>query len=209
MQVLVFQAKSRSNLGKSLTQRTYENAKQSKILDHLIVATDDNRMYDHVQLFGGEVVMTSSSCLTEPIDLAKPSIVNAFLADADIVINIQGDEPTLDPAVIQQVVDVLINDPQADVSTAIIPIKTEQETLNPSVTKCVVDAKGYALYFSRGLIPAGRRLSYRPGCTYYKTSRNLWLSKRFSASLRGINSRLPFNLKRIWSMESIRTWIPD
>lgn len=155
-------------LGKSLIQRTFENASKAKILDQVIVATDDVRIYNHVKEFGGRVVMTSSSCLTGTDRLAEVVRKEKEFSTFDIVVNIQGDEPTLDPEVIQAVVKILLEDPKADVSTAIIPIQSEQQAINPSVTKCVVDQKGYALYFSRGLIPAGKALKYNPKAVYFK-----------------------------------------
>jgi len=155
-------------LGKSLIQRTYENAKRSKILDQIIIATDDQRIFDHVKHFGAHAVMTSPTCLTGTDRLAEVIRQDPEFSDVDIIVNIQGDEPTLDPQVIESVVEILLKDPKADVSTAIIPIRSEQEALNPSVTKCVIDKQGFALYFSRGLIPAGRTMRYKPNFIYYK-----------------------------------------
>ena len=155
-------------LGKTLVQRTYENALRAKILDQVLVATDDQRIYEHVHAFVGKVVMTSPTCPTGTDRLAEVIRDNVEFSSASIVINIQGDEPTLDPHIIQVVVETLQNDPKADLSTAIIPIKSEQEALNPSTTKCVIDKNSYALYFSRGLIPAGRGLKYKPHFTYFK-----------------------------------------
>lgn len=155
-------------LGKTLIQRTYENGRRCPLLDQILVATDDQRIFDHVKSFGGDVVMTSSACQTGTDRIAETVRNSPELSDAQIIINIQGDEPTLDPKVIQSVIEVLKNDSHADVSTAIIAIKSEKEALNPSVTKCVIDRKGFALYFSRGLIPAGRALKYKSDYSYYK-----------------------------------------
>jgi 3-deoxy-manno-octulosonate cytidylyltransferase (CMP-KDO synthetase) len=155
-------------LGKTLIQRTYENAARCEILDNLIVATDDQRIFDHVQGFGGKVVMSSPDCLTGTDRLAEvvrndPSLKNVF-----IIINIQGDEPCLDPQTIKAVAEALANDPDAAMSTAVIALHTEEETLNPSVVKCVLDQNNYCLYFSRNLIPGGRTLKFQKNATYYK-----------------------------------------
>jgi 3-deoxy-manno-octulosonate cytidylyltransferase (CMP-KDO synthetase) len=155
-------------LGKTLIQRTYENAKRCKVLDQVVIATDDQRIFDHVQQFQGQVVMTSDSCLTGTDRLAEAVQRYPLFSKAKIIINIQGDEPMLDPTVIQKVVEVLQQDPSADVSTAIIKITSEEEARNPSVTKCVINKRGYALYFSRGLIPSNKMLKYDPEVTYYK-----------------------------------------
>lgn len=154
--------------GKSLVQRTYENAQRCKALEHIIVATDDERIFEHVKGFGGHVTMTSVDCPTGTDRLAEVIRNEHSLKDVQIAINIQGDEPCLDPSVIQGVVEALKTNPKADVSTAVIRIKSEEEALNPSVTKCVIDCHGYALYFSRTLIPAGKSLRYHPDIVYYK-----------------------------------------
>lgn len=155
-------------LGKSLIQRTYENALRCPALEQVIVATDDQRIFDHVQTFGGRVVMTSEDCPTGTDRLAEVLRLEVSLADVELIMNVQGDEPCLDPAVISSVVKALQDDPQAAMSTAIIPIHSAEEAHNPSVVKCVIDQRHYALYFSRALIPAGKTLKFHPDNLYYK-----------------------------------------
>lgn len=155
-------------LGKTLIQHTYENALRCPTLEKVIVATDDKRIFDHVKEFGGTVVMTSAECLTGTDRLAEVIRNDPSLADVKIIINIQGDEPTLHHEVITGIAQALEQNSTASVSTAIIRIHTEEEALNPSHVKCVIDQNGYALYFSRGLIPAGKRLKYLPEAIYYK-----------------------------------------
>lgn len=155
-------------LGKTLIQRTYENARRCSLLDHLVVCTDDERIYDHVKGFGGDVVMTSLSCPTGSDRIAEALRNNKRFDDVSIVVNIQGDEPCLDPMIIQRVIEILQRDPEAMMSTAVIPLKTAEEAQNPCVVKCVLDANHNALYFSRALIPAGHTLQMRSGVTYYR-----------------------------------------
>lgn len=155
-------------LDKSLIQRTYENARLATHLSDVIVATDDRRIFDHVLGFGGKAAMTSNNCATGTDRLAEVIKNDPSLHDVDIIVNIQGDEPTLDPHIIESVALALEEDPQATVSTAIVRLKFEEQAFNPHVVKCVIDRHGYALYFSRALIPAGKSLSYVPGTTYYK-----------------------------------------
>lgn len=155
-------------LGKSLIQHVYENALRCKILDQVVIATDDERIFKHARGFGAWVVMTSPDCPTGTDRLAEVLMRQPELNAAQVIVNIQGDEPTLDPHVIRDVAEVLLKDPRADVSTALIPIESEEEALNPSVVKCVIDDQGYALYFSRGLIPAGKALRFNPATTYYR-----------------------------------------
>lgn len=138
--------------GTSLIQRTYENAKRAPSLSDVIVATDDKRIFDHVLSFGGKVVMTSKECLTGSDRIAE---VAKNLPDAEIIVNIQGDEPCLEPQDIEMAVQGLINDPQAVVSTAATPL-TYEEGLSSSIVKCVFDQNNRALYFSRSLIPGSK-----------------------------------------------------
>lgn len=149
-------------LGKTLIQRTYENAKQCSVLERIVVATDDQRIFDHVADFGGEVVMTSVDCPTGSDRLVDALAKNPSLDKADIVINIQGDEPLVDPAILEKLAKALFEDSKAVVSTPIMRLRSEEEAYNPSVVKCVIDEKGHALYFSRGLIPAGKSLKFDP-----------------------------------------------
>lgn len=155
-------------LDKSLIQRTYENALRATHLHSVIVATDDQRIFDHVQSFGGKVVMTSDACATGTDRLAEVIRNDPSLHDADIIVNIQGDEPTIDPHVIEAVALALEEDPQASMSTAIVKMTNAENALNPHTVKCVIDCHGYALYFSRSLIPGGRLLSFIAETTYYK-----------------------------------------
>ena len=154
--------------GKTLIQRTYENASQNSILQQLIIATDDDRIYDHVETFGAKAVMTSITCPTGTDRLVEAVKHSLNLAGADIIVNIQGDEPCLDPQIITQIVTLLINDPEAVMSTAAIQIHSEEEAHNPSAVKCVIDSQQNALYFSRALIPAGHSGRMLPNTAYYR-----------------------------------------
>lgn len=154
-------------LGKTLIQRTYENALLCKALDEIVVATDDRRIYDHVIGFGGNVVMTSVDCLTGTDRLAEVVRNHAKYRNVSIIVNIQGDEPCIHPAVIEKAVNSLIDDPKAVMSTAVVPLNPESanDTNSP---KCVMDLNGYALYFSRSLIPGNRTGAYKKELPYFK-----------------------------------------
>lgn len=155
-------------LGKTLIQRTYENAQRCPLLDDLVVATDDQRIFDHVLDFGGKVVMTSSECATGTDRLAEVIRHNPQFDQADIIVNIQGDEPCLDPVITTKMIEALLGDAAAVMSTAVVPLRSEEEAIQSSINKCVIDLNGYALYFSRALIPAGRTLCFIPSNTYYR-----------------------------------------
>lgn len=151
-------------LGKSLIRRTYENTIRCPFLDEVIVATDDPRIYDHVIQFA-KVVMTPKDCATGTDRIAYVVKNEKRYQDAEIIINVQGDEPCLDTSVTAGIVKALQNDPKAPMATAITKFKSEEEAVNPNDVKCVIDLNGYALYFSRTLIPTGK---YRQEITYYK-----------------------------------------
>lgn len=154
-------------LGKSLIQRTYENTQRCPLIDELIVATDDPRIYDHVSKFGN-VIMTPVECPTGTDRLAYVVKKNQAYQQADIILNVQGDEPCLDPLATTSIIKALQGDEEAVMSTAVTRIESEDEALNPNEVKCVIDLKGNALYFSRSLIPGGNPVIYRKNVVYYK-----------------------------------------
>ena len=135
--------------GKPLVQRVYEQARQAKRLARVVVATDDTRIADAVKKFGGEVVMTSPAC---PSGTDRAAEV-ARQIDCDQIVNIQGDEPLMQPAMIDQLVDGLAD---YDMATLARPIESPEVLANPNVVKVVFAINGNALYFSRHPIPFAR-----------------------------------------------------
>jgi 3-deoxy-manno-octulosonate cytidylyltransferase (CMP-KDO synthetase) len=132
-----------------MVQRVYEQAKKSALLTNVVVATDDERIESAVKAFGGNVQMT-------PVDIQSGSDRIALVAkqyNADIIVNIQGDEPMIDPKLIDQTIRLLIDDSSAVVGTAVKKTITHQDVFNPNVVKVVLDNNNYALYFSRSPIP--------------------------------------------------------
>lgn len=154
-------------LGKSLIQRTVENAQRAK-LDQIIVATDDQRIYDHVRGFGGQVVMTSVDCMTGTDRLADVLQNHPDYLTASVIVNIQGDEPCVDPEAINAICKGLLDDPTAVMCTAVTSIKSEEEALSPSIVKCVADKNGNALYFSRALIPSNKKNAFNHHGSYLR-----------------------------------------
>lgn len=157
-----------SILGKTLLQRTFENAKRVSILDELWVATDDRRIYDHVEEFGGMPIMTSADCLNGTDRLSEVLRTRPEWLEADAIVNIQGDEPFIDPDAIAEAVKLLLNDPSARMATLVCPIVSEEDAYNSSIIKCVMDKNHNALYFSRALIPSNHTQSFNPDITYYR-----------------------------------------
>lgn len=135
--------------GKPMIQRVYERAGQAQGFDHLIVATDDARIYDTVAGFGGRVVMT-------PGDLASGTDRVAWVArglDVEVVVNLQGDEPLIDPAALELVAETLLSDSRAQMATLARPVTDGEELLGHDTARVVLNREGHALYFSRAVIP--------------------------------------------------------
>jgi 3-deoxy-manno-octulosonate cytidylyltransferase (CMP-KDO synthetase) len=135
--------------GKSMIARVHERASAAKLVDRVLVATDDERIAAEVRAIGGEAVLTSPRHATGTDRLAEA----AASLDAAIVINVQGDEPLVDPASIDAVAGALAGDPGLEMATLSLPLRSVDEMLAPSVVKVVADAAGDALYFSRSPIP--------------------------------------------------------
>ena len=138
--------------GKPMIQHVHERVRRARRPDRVLVATDDERIAAVVRGFGGEVVMTSPDHATGTDRLAEA----ARGTDAEIVINVQGDEPLVDPDGIDAAVEAVARDPGLDISTLSLPLRDLEEMLSPSVVKVVSDARGLALYFSRSPIPLVR-----------------------------------------------------
>ncbi|KAJ6752070.1 hypothetical protein OIU85_002489 [Salix viminalis] len=150
-------------LGKPMIQRTWERAKLASILDHIVVATDDEKIAECCRGFGADVVMTSESCRngTERCNEALQKLDKKY----DVVVNIQGDEPLIEPEIIDGIVKALQAAPDAVFSTAVTALKPE-DAFDPNRVKCVVDNRGYAIYFSRGLIPYNKTGKVNPQFPY-------------------------------------------
>lgn len=153
--------------GKSLIQRTYENARQCSLLQDVIVATDDERIFQEVLAFNGNAVMTSPTCPTGTERLAEV-VKNSGYDDVELMVNIQCDEPLIKAATLDQVIQILQESPEAVMSTAAAKITSKEDALDPNTVKCVINVKGEALYFSRTLIPNGHQGRWQPHVTYYK-----------------------------------------
>ncbi|WP_439136061.1 3-deoxy-manno-octulosonate cytidylyltransferase, partial [Pseudomaricurvus sp.] len=137
--------------GKTMIQRVYEQAQLSDA-SHIVVATDDQRIADVVTGFGGQVCMTSDQHESGTDRLQEVAQKLGLDAD-DIVVNVQGDEPLIPPAVINQVAANLSQAKGASVATLSEPIQSTADFLNPNVVKVVADKAGLALYFSRSSMP--------------------------------------------------------
>ncbi len=149
--------------GKPVIQHVYERAKKAKMLDDVIIAADDDRIIRVVEEFGGKVVFTSKSHTTGTDRLAE--VVNAL--DVKIVVNIQGDEPLIQPMVIDDLVRAMQKDPKISMATVVKKSTSEDEFRSPDVVKAVLDDENFALYFSRSPIPSLLKPG-KEGAFFYK-----------------------------------------
>ncbi len=140
--------------GKPMIQRVYEKATQSKAKS-VVIATDDNRISKIAQKFGATVCMTSTHHQSGTDRIAEATELLEFDED-EIIVNIQGDEPLIDPEIINQAADDLDKNEYAEVSTLCDPIKDAQQIFDANIVKIILDQDGYALYFSRAPIPWNR-----------------------------------------------------
>ena len=135
--------------GKSMIERVYFGAKKSELLDDLIVATDDSRIYEEVLRFGGKVEMTSALHNSGTERCAE---VIQKKTSFDLVINIQGDEPLINPIQINQLIE-LLKDESISIGTLVTKFKSQREVLDPHRVKVLLDKNNCAIYFSRSLVP--------------------------------------------------------
>ena len=149
-----FEGKPLAIIGiKTMIQMVYEKCLKSNLLAQVIVATDDQRIYDHVRSFGGQVAMTSTNIVT-----GSDRCYEAIKHDNwDLVVNIQGDEPLIDPTVIDACIQALLDAPEAVCSTPVVPSREEIDS--PHIVKVALNQKLEALYFSRYPIPFFRDFS--------------------------------------------------
>jgi len=142
--------------GKYLVQHVYERASAAGSVSRVIVATDDARIFDAVSAFGGEAMMTSPHHATGTDRVAEI----ARLTDADAYVNVQGDEPEIEPAMIDAVVELLADD-RAHIATLAVRLSDRERFFDPHTVKVVTDLDGFGLYFSRSPLPGGKDLKER------------------------------------------------
>jgi 3-deoxy-manno-octulosonate cytidylyltransferase (CMP-KDO synthetase) len=144
--------------GKPLILHTLGRTSEAKMVDRVIVATDDERIRGVVEKAGGEVVMTSKEHLSGSDRIAEVAV---GLPEGSIIVNVQGDEPVISPETIDRAVEALIVDDSADMATTCEPIESLGDLLNGNNVKIVVGDHGYALHFSRSPMPWPREASLR------------------------------------------------
>lgn len=194
--------------GMSMIERVYKQALQSKNLEVVIVATDDERIADHVKAFGGDAMMTNASHASGTDRCAE--VLSEQTQSFDVVINIQGDEPFIQP----EQIDLLIscfNDPDpsgVQIATLVKKIITVDELKNPNSPKVVLAQNGDALYFSRQAIPFKKEVTFNDWLqhgTYYK---HIGIYGYKAQILPKLTALTPGKLEQMESLEQLR-WLEN
>ena len=149
--------------GKSMIQRVYEQAKKCHHLAEVIVATDDDRIFKHVNDFGGVAIMTSSDHQSGTDRCAEVALL---YSQYDVIVNIQGDEPFIDPEQISKLA-ACFNTANTQIATLIKKVQNLQELLNPNSPKVVINKRSEAVYFSRAPLPHIRGQEQQNWLNYY------------------------------------------
>lgn len=179
--------------GRPMIQWVYENAIKADILDDVVVATDDQRIIEAVEKFGGKAILTSPHHITGTDRIAE-AVQNVAV---QVVINIQGDEPFITPTMIHEVAAPLLEEKDIPMSTLMHEIP-ETDFKNPNVVKVVTDVTGFALYFSRSPIPYSRQLGGHSACGHIGI---YGYRKDFLLKLTQLS---PTPLEKIESLEQLR-----
>lgn len=149
--------------GKPLVQHVWERCREAEGLSGIVIATDDERIAETARGFGADICMTAAD---HPSGTDRIAEAAEQLPDATHVINVQGDEPMIDPALIAKLAEKLAESPEIEMITAANEISNDEDLQNPNVVKVVMNQRGEALYFSRSVIPYQRQSV--PGFKHYR-----------------------------------------
>lgn len=191
--------------GKTMIQRVYEQASKASLLDRVVVATDDELIEAAVMQFGGDVVMTRHDHRsgTDRCYEALSKLDESF----DAVVNIQGDEPFIDPMQIQQIASIIARD-EVDIATLALPITDPAMLQNANVVKVVIDTQGRALYFSRSAIPYVRGYHIDQWLEQCPSFKHVGIYAYKSSVLQHITMLPPGALEKAESLEQLR-WLEN
>ncbi len=183
--------------GKPMIQHVWEKAKQSLVLDEVIIACDDEKVYSVACGFGAKAVMTAKGHASGTDRIAE--VVNPM--DVRVIINIQGDEPLINPTIIDNVARVLLEDKAVNMATVMKKIEDPHVINDPHVVKVVVDKNNFALYFSRAPIPFRASNSEVKDVVYYKHIGLYGYTKDFLFTFKNLAVS---NLEKIEKLEQLR-----
>jgi 3-deoxy-manno-octulosonate cytidylyltransferase (CMP-KDO synthetase) len=188
--------------GKTMIERVWERVRRATSISGVIVATDDERIRSEVAAFGGEALMTRADHRSGTERVAE---VAAARSDADIVVNVQGDEPLIEPAAIDAAVEAMGADAEVGVATLAVPIANPADIMDANVVKVVLDFDGNALYFSRAPIPWVRD---RGGPVHARHLKHLGLYAFRREALLEFATFPQGDLERIEQLEQLR-WLEN
>ena len=189
--------------GKTVIRRVYEQVKS--VLDEVYVATDDERILKAVEAFGGRAVMTRSDHKSGTDRIQEA--IEKTATDADVIINVQGDEPFIQPSQIETLMD-LFNDAETQIGTLGKPFDSMEAIENPNSPKIVIDNRGFALYFSRSVIPFIRGIQREDWFGQYPFLKHLGIYA-YRREVLGEVTRLPqSSLEKAESLEQLR-WLQN
>ncbi len=195
--------------GKSMIRRVYEQATKAKSLNIVYVATDDKRIFDHVETFGN-VIYTSEEHKsgTDRCNEALNLLQNKLsLTEKDVLINVQGDEPFIDPDQINKLAEVF-NNPEINIATLAKQINSPNELFDENVVKVVFNKRGKAIYFSRAAIPFCRSLHPEKWLDKYKFYKHLGIYAYRIENLKKISALKESEIEKCESLEQLR-WIEN
>ena len=191
-------------LGKSMIQRVYEQAKKSGKLDDVVIATDDERIYSHVTSFGGKAVMTEPNH-PSGTDRCFEALKKSG-KEYSYIINIQGDEPFIDPTQIDLLASVC--DGKTELATLMIPVDSHEVLFDTGEVKITLNTKHEALYFSREVIPHIKGIDKKEWHKHYPYYRHVGMYAYRADVLKQITVLPPSSLEKAESLEQLR-WLEN
>jgi len=190
--------------GKSMIQRVYEQAKKCSQLSEVIVATDDDRIFEHVNSFGGKAEMTSS---THQSGTDRCAEVAEKHPEYDVIINIQGDEPYIDPEQISKLISCF-DDPGTQIATLIKKVSNEQELHNTNSPKVIINKNSEAIYFSRSPLPHIRGQEPQNWLQHFTYFKHIGIYGYRADILKQITKLPVSSLEKAESLEQLR-WVEN
>ena len=191
--------------GLSMIQRVYQQAQKAALIGKVVVATDDQRIYEHILAFGGEVMMTDPMHQSGTDRCAE---VASRMKDWDLVINIQGDEPFINPQQIDQVVQPFLSDNTISISTLAKQIEKKEELFDSNTVKVVLNHNSKALYFSRQSIPFFRNIPPEDWLKQQKHFKHIGIYGFRRKVLLELSQLKPSNLEKAEALEQLR-WLEN
>lgn len=189
--------------GKSMIRRVYEQAKKSHLISDVIVATDDDRIFSHVEEFGGKALMTSPNHQSGTDRCNE--VLEHLEEDYDIILNIQGDEPFIAAEQIQQILQCF-NDENTEIATLVKLITSAEELFNHNKPKVLLDDDDFAIYFSRRALPYIQNVDKSEWLDKFNFYKHIGMYAYRSDVLKEISKLKPSRLEKAEGLEQLR-WV--